>query len=298
MGTMDIQLFAVSDNRPINRDLFAHDAELYKRAELANHVQALLNRCRVAGSLDVDIAAVPIGEIAHFLNDVILRRIQADIGSASFGDLQPIVAQVERDDPVRPFHLCSRYHSEAKWAATRNHDGVLIVYLGSFNRMKRAGQGFDENCVVPWHRLRHLVVQGTRREHHVVGPRAKRSLAETVDIMHGAHPIGASPAIAAFPAWHDLLADCVIADLQSILIRCAFTKGNNFTDELMARGHRGLTIARPMSIAPEQRRSGITLDITGADPGALHSQYDFARPRLRNAALLHSVIFRTITHHC
>src|SRR5271165_1299374 len=139
MGAMDIQFFCVADNRPVSRHLLSHHAEFNKGAELANHLQTLFDRRRVPGCLDVNFAAVPASEIEHFLNSVFLRWIKTDIGSAAFGDFQSVVTQVERDDSLWPFHLRTRHHPESKRTAARDHYGILIVYVSSFNRMQRAG---------------------------------------------------------------------------------------------------------------------------------------------------------------
>src|ERR1700676_4304651 len=61
MGSMDVQLFGVTDDRPVDGHLFAHDAEFDKGTELADHQQALLYGCRMTRCFDVNVATIATG---------------------------------------------------------------------------------------------------------------------------------------------------------------------------------------------------------------------------------------------
>ena len=53
-----VQLFAVRDDAPVNRDIVREHAELDEATEFADHLEPLDHRVGMAGRLDVNIAAV------------------------------------------------------------------------------------------------------------------------------------------------------------------------------------------------------------------------------------------------
>src|SRR3982074_423166 len=97
---------------------------------------------------------------------------------------------------------------------------------------------------MPGKRRRHFIIQGSPGEQHVLSPRAKCSLTESINVMDSAHPIRAHFTILALPAGNDLLADWVVADCQSILFTGTLSKSDHFTCKFVSRGDGGLAIAR------------------------------------------------------
>ena len=70
MRAMDIELLGVADDRPIDRHRLAHDAEFDEGAERANHAQPVLDRRRMPGRFDIDVAAITIGQLQHLVDDI------------------------------------------------------------------------------------------------------------------------------------------------------------------------------------------------------------------------------------
>src|SRR5258708_39165028 len=60
---VNVKFFRVSDDCPVDRHFFPHNAELYKRPKFADHEQTLLYRARVTRRLNINVAAIALGEI-------------------------------------------------------------------------------------------------------------------------------------------------------------------------------------------------------------------------------------------
>ena len=88
MRAVDVQLFAVADDGPIGFHILSKHAELDKRAELADHVQPLRHAGRVAGCLDVHVAAVAVRQVENSLQRVRAGGIQHEV-STEFGCERP-----------------------------------------------------------------------------------------------------------------------------------------------------------------------------------------------------------------
>src|SRR6516165_4394395 len=104
---------------------------------------------------------------------------------------------------------------------------------------------------MPRNRNRHFVVQCACGEKQVVRPGTIGALVETVDVMHRAHPVLSGLAKSAIPAWHDLLADRVIADLEPVFLRRSFAQRNDLADKFVSRSDWCLAVAWPILVSPK-----------------------------------------------
>src|ERR1700688_747006 len=126
MGSLDVEVFGVSDDRPVDRCFFAHDAELNECPELSDHLQALFDSRRFSASLDVNIAAVTLCQLKDPTNGALFFNINSDVGAAKFGQFKPLIVRVDSDQQCRPFQLGGGDHSEVKRSAARDHNHALI----------------------------------------------------------------------------------------------------------------------------------------------------------------------------
>jgi hypothetical protein len=89
----------------------------------------------------------------------------------------------------------------------------------------------------------------------------------------------------------------MVPDIQAIEFSGAIAATDHLADEFVTRGYRRLAIPNAMFIAPKERSSGVTFNITGAHPGAFDFEEHFAGPWLRDRTFLHTVIVRPVGHH-
>src|ERR1700722_1996543 len=107
---MDIQLFAITDDRPIDCDLFAHDTEFDEGPELSNHQQTLLHGGRMTRGFNINVASVATGQSEDRLNGVLFLRIDPEISTRTFGDFESVIAQIKLDNPFGPVHFGGSHH--------------------------------------------------------------------------------------------------------------------------------------------------------------------------------------------
>src|ERR1700722_5739136 len=144
VGAMNIQLLGVTDDRPINGHLFPHDTKFDKGAELTNHEETLLDSSWMTRRFNVNVASVTAGQFKDLFNGVPLLGINSEVGARPFGDVQPLIAQIERDDPFGSVHLGGGDHSQSQRAATGNYHGILKFYIASFHGVDRTGERFNK----------------------------------------------------------------------------------------------------------------------------------------------------------
>src|SRR5580693_6697202 len=146
--------------------------------------------------------------------------------------------------------------------------------------------------------MRNLIVQSACRENHIVGPGAKGTLMEPIDIVDVAHPVGTRLAISTIPARDNLFTDGVIADFQPVQFSSTITESDHFTDKFVTWSDRRLAKTNPVLIAPKQGGARITFDVAGADTCGLHSDQYFPWTRSRHRPFFEPVIVRAVRHHC
>src|SRR5690349_24330135 len=111
--------------------------------------------------------------------------------------------------------------------------------------MDSTGQRFDKRSMMYGNRFGDFVIERSHREFHVFRHCAKRCLSEAVNIvLILAHPILPSLAETAFPARHNLLGDCHIAERETIFFARAFAQRQYFTDKFVTGDYRWLAVAR------------------------------------------------------
>ena len=241
---MDVELLGIADDRPVDRDRLAHNAELDEGAELADHMEALLDCRRVAGRLDIDVATVAVGQLAYLVDDVHLARVQAYVGAAALAQYPAAVVKVDGDQQAWMFQPRAPRSFPGRAARRRRSTTTSPnSMLPRCTAWIEQARGSIKSGMLDRHRRGHFVVQGIAREKHVFGHRAECFLAEAVDLMHLAHPVLASPAEAACPARDDLLGDRHVAEHQPILRRSRLAERDDFADEFMAGDDRRLAVS-------------------------------------------------------
>src|SRR6266542_2599955 len=101
VAAMDVQLFLIADEVPVDCRWLVEDAERNERAKAPDHVETLLRRLRASAHLDVDVASVAVGERLHPRRSILLQRVDRDVGAEPQRQLEPGRVGVERDDLAR-----------------------------------------------------------------------------------------------------------------------------------------------------------------------------------------------------
>src|SRR3954471_4152911 len=163
----DIEFLVVTDDAPVDADVVLEHAVLDEGAELAEQVETLRNRGRMARPLEVHVGAVPVGEVLDVLDDVGPGDVQRDVGAALPGHLELGVRDVERDDVRGELRGEPGDHAETdRPRAGHDHD-VLEVDVRPLDGMQRARQRLGEGRVRRWQILGDLVDESLRRIDHV-----------------------------------------------------------------------------------------------------------------------------------
>ena len=252
MRAIQIELLAVADDRPVGGDLMAEHRELDEAAELADHVQTLRHARFVAGRLDIDVAAIAVGEFLHLADHVLLERVHDDVGAELLRQLKTVVLGVEHDQRRRILQARRSDHAETERPGAGQHHHVVELDQAAIDRMHRAGIGLDQHRLFHRNAVRHLVGAALLGEPHVLGHAAIDVVLEPVDVVLLAHPVFAAAAIAAMLARDDLLGDQPVADL---VLACGGDIGAHLdgaAQELVARDHRRLDVAGlALVVSPE-----------------------------------------------
>ena len=210
------------------------------------------------------------------------------------GGGKPLVVEVDADQEAGILHARRRDHAEPERAGAGDHDDVLELDLAALDRVDRAGERLDEGGVLGRDGRRDLVVQRPGGEEHVLGHGAKGALAEAVDVVHLAHPVVTTPAIAAVPAGHDLLGDGAVADGEAVFRGRPLPQRDHLADEFVPGYHRRLAVAVAVAIAPEERRPLIAFEVAGADADRADLDDDLAGAGLGHRPFLETVVLRTM----
>src|ERR1700733_567156 len=104
MGAMNVQFLCVTDDRPIDGNFLAHDAEFDKRAELPNHQETLFDSSRMTGCFDIDVASVAARQFNDLFACVFLLRIDPEVSAGPFSDFESVVTEIKSDNPVGSVH--------------------------------------------------------------------------------------------------------------------------------------------------------------------------------------------------
>src|SRR5690606_22594985 len=140
-----------------------------------------------------------------------------------------------------------------------------------------------------------LVVDGVGRKQHVVGPGARRVLAEAVDVVDVAHPVLAVAADTASAAGVDLRGNDSVAATQPAFRAGFFTQSHALGDEFMPGRDRRLAVAAGgVGRAPEHGRAEIAFQVAGADAGIVYAGQHLSRPGSRYRQFLQPVVFGAV----
>src|SRR6266511_480514 len=89
VAAMDVQLFLIPDEIPVDQRRLVEDAERNERAKAPDHVETLLWRLRTAAHLDIDVTSVAVGERLHPRRSTLSPRIDRDIRPEPQRQLEP-----------------------------------------------------------------------------------------------------------------------------------------------------------------------------------------------------------------
>ncbi len=298
MRAVEVELLAVADDAPVRRDLVAEHRELDEAAELADHVQALDHARRVPGRLDVDVAAVALGQRLDLAHDVLLERVHHEVRAEPARQLEPLRLGVEHDQLRRVLQPRRPHHAQAERPRAREHDHVVELDQAAVDRMHGARIRLDEHRLLHRQGVRDAVGATLLWEAHVPGHAAVDVALEAVDVVALAHPVLATAAVAAVLARHDLLRDQPVADLVGACARDVLAQLDRAADELVTRDHRRQHVAGlALVVAPERRRALERLDVAGADAAGLDLDDDVVRPGARHVHGLEPVVAGAVGDH-
>src|SRR5215208_2014236 len=216
VAAVDVQLFGIADDRPVDRHRRIEDAEFDEGAELADHLQSQRHRGRIASRLDEDVAAIAVSEILHSLHGVLPGDVDAHVGAHLTGNIQPVVPGIEGDQLTWLQQFGDLEHAESDVADTGNDDGVPLSDLTPLDSMPGAGRRLDVRGLPSRERFRHLVhdrlsgVKGVFR--HTADEEALEA-EDRVGLTHPVLPVLAKPALA---AGDDLLRDHPVSELNTV----------------------------------------------------------------------------------
>ena len=131
----NIQLLAVTDDRPIHRGLVIEHAEFHKASQLAQHRQALVHRLVMPGRLDINVAAVAIGDFADLRQHIHLGRVPHFIGAQAQGEGGAFGFHVQHDEFFRVAQPHRADDAQAQGAGAGDHHDVVMVDVGAFRRV-------------------------------------------------------------------------------------------------------------------------------------------------------------------
>ena len=205
MRAVDVELLAVADDAPVRRHVVTEHAELDEAAELADHVEALHDACRIAGRLDVDVATIAVGHGLDRRDDVFLEQIHDHVSTEFLGELKSLRLHVEDHKLRRVLQPRRADHPKAERTGAGKHHHIVKLNEAAIDRMDRARVGLNQHCLVERHLLRNLERPRRLGEAHVFGHGAIDVVLKAINVVPLAHPVFAALAISAFFAGHDLL---------------------------------------------------------------------------------------------
>src|SRR5215212_7195288 len=294
VAAVDVQLFSVADDRPVDRRRFIENAELDERAELTDHLQPQRHRGWVARRLDEDVAAVAIRDVLHSLHGVLFGDVDAHVSTHLAGDIQPVVLGIESDQSTRLKELGDLEHAEADVPDAGDHDRVALRDLPPLDRMPGAGRWLDIRGLGGRERFRHLVhdrlggVEGIFRH-----PSDKEALEaeDGVNLTHPVLPVLAKPALA---TGDDLFGDHAVSELDAVSFSRALAQSHDVTGKLMA-GDRGWLAVTALAVAaPEEFAAQPALHVGCADTTGINFDEHFARTRRGNWDLFNAIVTRSV----
>ena len=133
----------------------------------------------MAGCFDIDVAAITFCQIAHLLRRVLGLRVDAYIRATAFGDFDPVVAQIERDDGQRPLSSLPRPPSQSKGSAPGNDHRVLVLDVSALDSVNGTGQRLNEDSMMERDRFRAPCNSKPRREKACTSARTRTCAGES-----------------------------------------------------------------------------------------------------------------------
>src|SRR5699024_217925 len=109
-------------------------------AELAEQVEALADRGRVPGALQVDVGAVATGQVLDRGHRVGGGDVDREVGTGPGGQLELAGGDVERDDLGRVLGPCTGDHAQTDGAAPGHHDDVVELQAATLHRVQGTRQ--------------------------------------------------------------------------------------------------------------------------------------------------------------
>ena len=294
VGAVDVEFLGIADDCPVRRHRISKHAEFHKGAEFTDHVQTLFHGGGMPGRFDVHVTTIPVGEMAHFADDVCLSGVEDQVRAAGAGDLQAVVVEVQGNKQAGVFEPGGGNHPQAQRSRAGDDHGVVQFDTAPLHGVNGARKRLDVHGVFGRNARGNLVVESVGWETHVSGHRTEGILPETVDIVPHAHPVLAAPAVAACVARDDLFGDRHVADSESVFLTGAGTEENDFANEFMAGDNGGLAVSLAVFISPEERGAQITFEIAGADPRGFDADHDLLRSRTRHGAFFQAVVFGSV----
>ena len=114
----------------------------------------------MAGGLNVDVAAVPLAELAHVADHIFLGRVEHQVGAALFSQCQPRGHQIQGDQQAGILEPRRSHHAQPQRAAARDHHRVAQFDLAALHGVDGAGQRLNVHCLPGRQALGQLVVDG------------------------------------------------------------------------------------------------------------------------------------------
>ncbi|SQA56244.1 Uncharacterised protein [Burkholderia cepacia] len=290
-----VELLAVADDRPVDGRILAEHAEFDEAAELADQVEPLAHADRHAGRLDVDVAAVAVGERPDDRARIVALRVDRHVGAVLPREFEPLVDQVDHDEFLRRLQVRDLRHHQAERARSGDHDHIVELQVAAVHRMDRARQRLDDRGVFERHSERDPVDDRGGRNAHVFGHPAVGHLAlEAEDVVHFAHPVLARPAITALAARHDLLGDHAVAQRHAEMLGRAVAERFDMAEKFMA-GNHGRLHPRARA-APEHLRARIALAVARANPARGDADHELVRAGVRLRDLFDAVVLGAVAN--
>src|SRR5215208_5386222 len=294
VAAVDVQLFGIADDRPVDRRRFIENAEFDEGAELTDHLQSQRYRGWVAGRFDEDVAAVAIGDVLHSLHGILFGDVDAQVGTHLAGDIQPVVLGIESDQLTRLKEFGDLEHAEPDVPDTGNHDCVALGDLSPLNRVPGTGCRFDVRGLAGRERFRHLVhdrLGGVERVFRHTADEEALEAEDGVNLTHPVLPVLAKPALA---TGDDLFGDHAVSELDAVSFSRALAQSHDVTGKLMA-GDRGWLAVTALAVAaPEELAAQPALHVGCADTAGINVDEHFARPRRGNWDLFNAIVTRSV----
>ena len=296
MRTQNIQLLPVADDGEVHGGGSAENGELHKPPQLANHVHALNNGGGMPRGLNVNVAAIAVGELPDFLAHVHLAGIPHQIRTEFLGLGQPVVLHIQGNQQLGILHAGIGNHAQTQGTGTGDNHHILVGDLGTVHAVLGAAIGLNQQRILQGHFLGHPGNHRLLGIADILGHAAVVGGLEAEDVVGLAHPVPPGLAETALAAGHNLVGGDSVSQPEAGDV---FAHLHNAAEELVAGDKGGLHPGGLHLVAPEHGCAVAALQVSGANAAGLGFDDNVIRTADRGGIVrLQPIRVLAVGHQC